>query len=130
MYNKKSVTFSALDNYFLNTATMKLNVGYLLDCIYDIFDIEYRHENGGNGKSKLFYILTEGKKDDIKLILDAFRKFADHAIENEYINSRFTYTATEAHLIEWLKQYECDISIFDPLLEELEELRKEQTEMY
>lgn len=128
MYNKKSVTFAALDSYFLNTANGKLNTGYLNDCIYNIFDVDYRSTNGGNGRSKLNVILTDKKRKNNDLIMEAFKTFADYAIENECINSRYKYTATHEHLTAYLAQYGHDMSVFDPLVEELEYLRKDEEE--
>ena len=49
----QNLTFNTLDSYFLNTGSMKLNIGYLRDSITAYFDVTERNTNGGNGKSLL-----------------------------------------------------------------------------
>lgn len=40
---RQEITFNALDSYFLNTATGKINAGYLNDCIFQQLDIVWRN---------------------------------------------------------------------------------------
>ena len=119
----KDITFQALNSFFLNTASGKINTGHLNQCVFNIFDIEYRHENGGNGKSKLHYILINKYRTNQSLIKEAFLKFTDQAIEN-YIS--LEHRATAEQLEEYLKQYGLDYSVFDPLSEELNKMRAEE----
>lgn len=56
MTNQK-LTFNTLDSYFLNTGSMKLNIGYLRDSITAYFDVTEWNINtlshilkGGNWK--------------------------------------------------------------------------------
>lgn len=39
----QNLTFNTLDSYFLNTGSMKLNIGYLRDSITAYFDVTERH---------------------------------------------------------------------------------------
>jgi len=124
MMTNKNKTFEALNSYFLNTATNKINTGYLNDMIYNVFDIEYRHTNGGNGKSKLHYLLTNKRRTNKSLIHEAFLYFANQAIENTFYPA-ITYATTD-HLNKWLKYYGLDYSVFNPLVKELEAMRAEE----
>ena len=119
----KSITFQALNSYFLNTASGKINIGHLNDCVFNIFDIEYRHENGGNGKSKLHYKLINKYRKNADLIKEAFLRFTDQAIEN-FIS--LDHRATAEQLAEWLKSYNLDYTVFDPLSVELDRMRAEE----
>ena len=126
MMTNKNKTFEALNSYFLNTATNKINTGYLNDMIFNVFDIEYRHENGGNGRSKLHYLLTNKRRTNKSLICEAFLRFANQAIENTFYPV-ITY-ATLDHLNKWLKYYGLDYLVFNPLVAELEAMRAEKLE--
>lgn len=95
----KKITFQVLNDYFLY-GKQEINIEHLNDCVYIIFDIEYRHENGGNGKSKLHYKLINKYLKNQDLIKEAFLRFADQAIEN-FIP--LDYRATAEQLAEWLK---------------------------
>lgn len=119
----QKITFNALDSYFLNTGNNKLNVGYMLDCVFNIFDIEYRHTNGGGGKSKLYYVLTNRRRKNPALIGEAFLIFANHAIENDYYPK--PYTATMRQLTNYLKRYGYDWTVFGPLSKEIDRMREE-----
>lgn len=119
----RETTFQALNSYFLNTASGKINTGYLNDCVFNIFDIEYRHENGGNGTSKLHYILINKYRSNKVLIKEAFLKFTNYAVEDIISLNHY---ATAEQLEEYLKSYGLDFSVFDPLSEELDRMRAEE----
>ena len=72
----KKITFQVLNDYFLY-GKQEINIEHLNDCVYIIFDIEYRHENGGNGKSKLHYKLINKYLKNQDLIKEAFLRFAE-----------------------------------------------------
>ena len=117
-----NITFQALNDYFLNEHTGKIMINYLKDCIFNIFDIEYRNENGGNGKSKLHYILISKDWNNKKLVKEAFLKFANYATDDVMEG----YRATAEQLMKWLKIYNLDYTVFDPLSVELDRMRAEE----
>lgn len=120
------ITFEALDEYFLNTQTGKLNADYLRECVFDVFNLEHRHENSRNGRSKLFYLLQNKRRKNAALIWEAFLHFANRAIADQYYSAR--YMATSEQLKKYLAKYGYTYDIFTPLYEELDELRAEQEE--
>ena len=122
----KQITFDALNGYFLNTETGAINTDYLNECIYCVFDIEYRHTNAGNGKSKLYALLTNNRRKPSAIVWEAFLNFANRAIENEFYPRQFT--ATSDQLKAWLKAYNLDYSVFNPVLAEVERMRAEAQE--
>ena len=125
MTNKK-ITFDTLDGYFLNTASNRINADYLNDCIYNVFDIEYRHTNNGNGKSLLHAILTNNRRKTTALVWEAFQRFTNEAIKNEYYPR--TYTATSDQLKSWLTAHGLTYDVFAPVVAEVERMRTEAKE--
>ena len=117
---------NALDSYFLNTANNTLNIKYLNECILDVFDIEYRHTNGGNGHSKLYYMLTNKRRPIKGLIWSAFMDFAHQAIENTYYPTLSDYHCTTAQLNRYLTEYNLTYSVFDEIAETLTEWRQQE----
>lgn len=122
----KQITFDALNGYFLNTATGAINTDYLNECVYCVFDIEYRHTNAGNGQSKLTALLLNNRRKPSALVWEAFMNFTNRAIENECYPRQFT--ATSEQLKQWLKAYNLDYSVFDPIVAEVERMRNEAKE--
>ena len=118
----KKITFQVLNDYFLY-GKQEINIEHLNDCVYIIFEIEYRHENGGNGKSKLHSKLISKYLKNQDLIKEAFLRFADQAIEN-FIS--LDYRATAEQLAEWLKKYNLAYTVFDPLSAQLDRMRAEE----
>jgi len=102
----KQITFNALDSYFLNTSNNKLNVSYLNNCIYDIFDIEYRHNRAFNSNKSILQDIASKKTITDKYInarvWEAFIHFTNQAIENEYGEG---YSCTSAQLKQYLSNY-------------------------
>lgn len=125
MTNKK-ITFDTLDGYFLNTAANRINTEYLNDCIYCVFDIDYRNTNNGNGKSLLHDLLTNNRRKTTALVWEAFQRFTNRAIENECYPR--TYTATSDQLKSWLTAHGLTYDIFAPVVAEVERMRTEARE--
>ena len=125
MTNKK-ITFDTLDGYFLNTAAHRINTDYLNDCIYNVFDIEYRNTNNSNGKSLLHAILTNNRRKTTSLVWEAFQRFTNEAIKNEYYPR--TYTATSDQLKSWLTAHGLTYDVFAPVVAEVERMRMEAKE--
>ena len=79
----QNLTFNTLDSYFLNTGSMKLNIGYLRDSITAYFDVTERNINGGNGKSLLQVNLENTRRSIKSLVWEAFQFMTNDYLENE-----------------------------------------------
>lgn len=124
MTNQK-ITFNSLDSYFLNTATGKLNSGYLNDQIYMQLDIVWRHTNSGNGKSRLQNELMNKRRKASSLVWQAFLEFTNEAIKQEYSGN---YQATSGHLKKYLEKYGLNYDALQPVIDEVERMRREYME--
>lgn len=100
---KQELTFNTLDSYFLNTGSMKLNIGYLRDSITTYFDVTERHTNGGNGKSLLQINLANMRRSIKSLVWEAFLSMTNDYLENETGSRK--YTCTSEQLKKYLKKY-------------------------
>lgn len=99
----QELTFNTLDSYFLNTGSMKLNIGYLRDSITAYFDVTERHTNGGNGKSLLQINLANMRRSVKSLVWETFLSMTNDYIENETGSRK--YTCTSEQLKKYLKKY-------------------------
>lgn len=99
----QNLTFNTLDSYFLNTGSMKLNIGYLRDSITAYFDVTERNTNGGNGKSLLQINLENTRRSIKSLVWEAFQSMTNDYLENETGSRK--YTCTSAQLKKYLDQY-------------------------
>lgn len=99
----QNLTFNTLDSYFLNTGSMKLNIGYLRDSIIAYFDVTERNTNGGNGKSLLQINLENTRRSIKSLVWEAFQSMTNDYLENETGSRK--YTCTSAQLKKYLDQY-------------------------
>lgn len=122
---RQNITFNALDSYFLNTGKGTLNSGYLNDQIYMQLDTVWRHTNGGNGKSRLHNELINTRRKASSLVWEAFLEFANEAIKQEYSGN---YQATSEHLKKYLKQYGFGYEVLQPVVDEVERMRREYLE--
>lgn len=99
----QNLTFNTLDSYFLNTGSMKLNIGYLRDSITAYFYVTERNTNGGNGKSLLQINLENTRRSIKSLVWEAFQSMTNDYLENETGSRK--YTCTSAQLKKYLDQY-------------------------
>ena len=99
----QNLTFNTLDSYFLNTGSMKLNIGYLRDSITAYFDVTERHTNGGNGKSLLQINLENTRRSIKSLVWEAFQSMTNDYLENETGSRK--YACTSEQLKKYLDQY-------------------------
>ena len=114
--NKKN-TFEILDSHFLNTSNNTINVDYFLENIYMQVDVVFRHD-----KRKREYLKTAKIKNII------WYAFVDFTNEKLFYYDYGT-VCTNQHLKDYLGQYGKDYSIFDPLYEEIERIKKELEEV-
>ena len=110
--NKKN-TFEALDSYFLNTESMKMNVDYFLDCINTQIDVVFRSD-----KNKRNYIKTAKVT---AILWTAFIDFTNDILQYNDYNT----VCTSKQLKDYLTQYGYDYNVFKPLYEDVEHYKKE-----
>ena len=113
--NKKN-TFDALDSYFLNTDTMKMNVGYFLDCINTQIDVVFRSD-----KNKRNYIKTAKVT---AILWTAFIDFTNDILQYNDYNT----VCTSQQLKDYLAQYGYNYDIFKPLYTIVEGYKKQLQE--
>lgn len=122
MTNQK-LTFNTLDSYFLNTGSMKLNIGYLRDSITAYFDVTERHTNGGNGKSLLQINLENMRRSIKSLVWEAFQSMTNDYLENETGSRK--YACTSEQLKKYLKQYGLTLDeALKPVIDEINKWRE------
>ena len=120
---KQELTFNTLDSYFLNTGSMKLNIGYLRDSITAYFDITERHTNGGNGKSLLQINLANMRRSIKSLVWEAFLSMTNDYLENETGSRK--YTCTSEQLKKYLKNYGFSLDeVLKPVVDEISAWRE------
>lgn len=120
---KQELTFNTLDSYFLNTGSMKLNIGYLRDSITAYFDVTERHTNGGNGKSLLQINLANMRRSIKSLVWEAFLSMTNDFLENETGSQK--YTCTSEQLKKYLKKYGFSLDeALKPVIDEISTWRE------
>lgn len=120
---KQELTFNTLDSYFLNTGSMKLNIGYLRDSITAYFDVTERHTNGGNGKSLLQINLANMRRSIKSLVWEAFLSMTNDFLENETGSRK--YTCTSEQLKKYLKKYGFSLDeALKPVIDEISAWRE------
>ena len=120
---KQELTFNTLDSYFLNTGSMKLNIGYLRDSITAYFDVTERHTNGGNGKSLLQINLANMRRSIKSLVWEAFLSMTNDFLENETGSRK--YTCTSEQLKKYLKKYGFSLDeALKPVIDEISTWRE------
>lgn len=120
---KQELTFNMLDSYFLNTGSMKLNIGYLRDSITAYFDVTERNTNGGNGKSLLQINLENTRRSIKSLVWEAFQSMTNDYLENETGSRK--YTCTSEQLKKYLKKYGFSLDeALKPVIDEISAWRK------
>ena len=88
-------TYEALNSYFLNTATMKINEDYLnLLLNIHIFDSDRR----------LYEDMHIRRIKSTSLVWRGLIRFANELIDSQEYGRK--YTATSAQLKKWLNQYQ------------------------
>lgn len=119
----QNLTFNTLDSYFLNTGSMKLNIGYLRDSITAYFDVTERHTNGGNGKSLLQINLANMRRSIKSLVWEAFLSMTNDFLENETGSRK--YTCTSKQLKKYLKKYGFSLDeALKPVIDEISAWRE------
>ena len=120
----QNLTFNTLDSYFLNTGSMKLNIGYLRDSITAYFDVTERNTNGGNGKSLLTVNLENSRRSIRSLVWEAFVIMTNDYIENETGNKKFS--CTRQQLKKYLAKYGYTIEeALQPVIDEVTKWRND-----
>lgn len=120
----QNLTFNTLDSYFLNTGSMKLNIGYLRDSITAYFDVTERNTNGGNGKSLLQINLENSRRSIRSLVWEAFVIMTNDYIENETGNKKFSCTSQQ--LKKYLAKYGYTIEeALQPVIDEVTKWRND-----
>lgn len=120
----QNLTFNTLDSYFLNTGSMKLNIGYLRDSITAYFDVTERNTNGGNGKSLLTVNLENSRRSIRSLVWEAFVIMTNDYIENETGNKKFSCTSQQ--LKKYLAKYGYTIEeALQPVIDEVTKWRND-----
>lgn len=118
------MTFNTLDSYFLNTGSMKLNIGYLRDSITAYFDVTERNTNGGNGKSLLQINLENTRRSIKSLVWEAFQSMTNDYLKNETGNKKFSCTSQQ--LKKYLAKYGYTIEeALQPVIDEVTKWRND-----
>lgn len=120
----QNLTFNTLDSYFLNTGSMKLNIGYLRDSIITYFDVTERNTNGGNSKSLLQINLENTRRSIKSLVWEAFQSMTNDYIENETGDKKTVCTGQQ--LKKYLAQYGyTPEAALQPVIDEVASWRKD-----
>ena len=110
-----NVTFAALNSYFLNTATMKINEEYLNHLLnIQCFNIRRNYSDMKNKRRKSHAIVWQ-----------AFIDLANDDIK-EMEEPRQTHIATNYHLKKWLETYGRGLDSIAETVEAVETYRKEE----
>lgn len=111
-------TFEALNAYFVDDFSSKVNTEWLNRKIYDQFDIVYR-SNKGRKQSILRELAAEKRRNMKALIWKAFLEVANEALEYEIETEN---RATSDQLKKWLAKNNLDYSVFDQAKKDIEKL--------
>lgn len=115
MKTNKQITFSALNSYYLNTATNQINIEYLNDAIII----------WGENTQAHYHAYTQGRSKIHSVVWAMLADLATHHIKtNEYPHNQNFYASSD-QLKAWLQKYGNGYDTIAPAVEYFKDRREE-----